>query len=108
MLKHIQKRREAHNFEPTDETIVEVLARAFADWIYLENYATRSPKLLAKYADALNKLSSTILHLWDQLILTPKARRQIFNQVKKEIEQDPKVQELINKLMGTAGTKGPG
>ncbi len=74
VLQHIKKRREQHNFEAHDETIVDMLATNIADSIYLERHASTSPEQLAKYADALNKLFNTILHLWDQLILTPKAR----------------------------------
>ncbi len=101
VLRHVKKRREERNYEAPDETIVDMLASNIADWIYLERHASKSPEELAKYADALNKLFSTILHLCDQLILTPKARRQVLTELKEELKRDAQVQEFLEKLMGS-------
>ena len=100
VLQHIKTRREEHAFEPIDETIVEILARYYADWLYLENYVSQSPQTLARNADALNKLVGTIRELWKDLLMTPRSRRQIMHELKEELEKDPRVQEYLDKLMG--------
>lgn len=108
VLKHIKTRRKEHAFEPIDETIVEVLARYYADWLYLEEYASQDPKQLAQCTDAMNKLVGTMRELWKDLILTPRARRQIMNDLKQELEKDEKVKEFLSKLMGSDTAQRPG
>ncbi len=105
VLKHIRTRRKEHAFEAIDETIVEMLARYYADWLYLEKHISQNPDLLARNADALNKLTGGIRDLWRDLILTPRARREVMKQFKEELEKDPRVQEYLKKLMGSEDTQ---
>ena len=101
VLDHIKNRREKHNFEPTDEITVDLLARNLADYLYLEEYATQTPENLSRNTDALNKLNTIILHLLDELILTPKGRRRIWEDLKEELKSNAQVKEALEKLMGT-------
>ncbi len=101
VLDHIKNRREKHNFESTDEITVDLLARYLADYLYLEEFATTAPENLSRNADALNKLTTIILHLLDELILTPRGRRRIWEELKEEMKTNDQVKEALEKLMGT-------
>jgi hypothetical protein len=102
VLQHIRKRRKEHAYEPLDDHIVDMLARTFANWIFLEEYLSQDPDLLAKHADSLSKLNRQILDLWDELDLTPSGRRKLLTELKKQGEQDEKINQIYEKLIGSS------
>ncbi len=106
ILKHLRNRRKDHAYEPLDDHAVDMLARTFANWIFLEEYLSQDPDLLAKYADSLSKLNRQILDLWDELDITPRGRRKLLTELKKQGEQDEKISQIYEKLIGSS-TQGP-
>ncbi len=98
---HLRNRRKKHNFERTDEITADLLARYLTNYLYLEEYATQTPENLARNTDALNKLTINILHLLDELVLTPKGRLRIWDVLKEEVKDNAQIKEALEKLMGT-------
>ncbi len=106
VFNHIRKRREKHNFERTDEISAELLARYLTDYLYLEEYATQTPEHLARNTAALNPLTSNILHLLDELLLTPRGRLRVWEELQEELKSNVQVKEALEKLMGTPKRSG--
>ncbi len=102
ILTHLRKRRKNHAYEPLDDKAVDMLARTFANWTLLEEYLSQDPDLLAKYAGSLTQLNRQILDLWNELDLTPRGRRLLLTQLKKQGEQDEKINQIYEKLIGTS------
>ncbi len=100
ILKHLRNRRKNHAYESLDDKAVDMLARTFANWIFLEEYLSQDPDLLAKYAGSLTQLNRQILDLWDELDLTPRGRRLLIAVLKKQGEQDEKINQIYEKLIG--------
>ncbi len=101
LYDHLRNRRKKHNFERTDEISADLLARYLTNYLYLEEYATQTPENLSRNTDALNKLTINILHLLDELVLTPKGRLRIWDIFKEEVKDNAQLKDALEKLMGT-------
>jgi len=96
IFQHLSRR---HEFQrAVDSALIELTARLFADWLYVEELLSREEGKAAlwKYADALVKIHSMLMATFDELQVTPKMREKIA----QEIVQDDQVTVKLKKLMG--------
>lgn len=96
IYQHLSKRNE---FQRTiDSTLIELAARLFADWLYIEELLSSEEGKAAvwKYADALVKIHSMLIATFDELEVTPKMRSKIV----QEIVQDDEITAKLKNLMG--------
>ena len=81
-----------------DFSLIEQVARLFADWLYIEELLSSEEGKTAiwKYADALAKIHSMLISTFDELEVTPKMRGKIV----QEIVQDDEITAKLKSLMG--------
>ena len=96
IFQHLSRRNEFQ--KAVDAALVELTARLYADWLYVEEILSTEQGKAAiwKYADALTKIHSMLIATLDELRVTPKMREKIT----QEIVQDDQVTAKLNSLMG--------
>ncbi|HUK85462.1 MAG TPA: hypothetical protein VLU95_06340 [Candidatus Acidoferrum sp.] len=97
IFKHLGARRTF--VRDIDVTLIEQAARLYADWLYVEELLSsdEGKTMIWKYADALAKIHSMLVSIFDELEITPKMRGKIF----QEIVHDDEITLKLKKLVGT-------
>ena len=96
IYQHISKRNE---FEKAlDSTLIELAARLYADWLYVEEILSTEQGKAAvwRYACALTNIHSMLIATLDQLQVTPKMR----GKIAQEIMEDDQITAKLKSLMG--------
>jgi len=96
IFQHLSRR---HEFQRViDSALIELTARLFADWLYVEELLSgeEGKAALWKYADALVKIHSMLMATFDELQVTPKMR----GKIAQEIVEDDQVTAKLKSLMG--------
>ena len=80
-----------------DTSLIEQAARLYADWLYVEELLSSDDgkTLIWKYADALAKIHSMLVSIFDELEISPKMRGKIFQEIIRDDEITAKVKALI-------------
>jgi hypothetical protein len=96
IYQHLSKR---HEFQKAvDSALIELAARLYADWLYIEEVlGTEEGKAAVwKYADALAKIHGMLIATLDELHVTPKMR----GKIAQEIVEDNQITAKLKSLMG--------
>lgn len=80
-----------------DSPLIELAARLFADWLYVEEILScpEGKSAIWKYADALAKIHSMLLAVFEELRITPKTRENIA----QDLVENDEITERIKKLL---------
>jgi len=96
IYQHISKRNE---FEKAlDSTLIELAARLYADWLYVEEILSteQGKAALWRYACALTNIHNMLIATLDELQVTPKMR----GKIAQEIMEDDQITAKLKSLMG--------
>jgi hypothetical protein len=96
IYKHLSSRREFQ--KALDSTLIELAARLYADWLYVEEILSTEQGKAAvwRYACALTNIHSMLIATLDQLQVTPKMR----GKIAQEIMEDDQITAKLKSLMG--------
>jgi hypothetical protein len=79
-----------------DSPLVELAARLFANWMYVEESLTKEGKTAVwKYADALAKIHSMLLTVLEELKVTPKMRAKLAQDLVESDDITAKLKKLV-------------
>jgi len=79
-----------------DSSLVELTARLFADWLYVEELLTKEAKSdVWKYADSLAKIHNMLLRVLEELKVTPKMRVKLAQDLVESDEITEKLKKLF-------------
>jgi hypothetical protein len=95
IYRHLSSR---HDFQKTlDSSLIDLSARLLADWLYVEEILSSQEGRSAiwRYADALAKIHSMLLAVFDQLKVTPKTREKIAQGLVESDEVTEKIKKLL-------------
>jgi hypothetical protein len=95
IYQHLSKRNEFQR--AIDSTLIELAARLFADWLYIEELLSSEEGKAAiwKYADTLVKVHNMLIATLDALGVTPKTRSKIAQEIAQDDEITTKLKDLI-------------
>jgi len=96
IYQHISKRVEFQ--KALDSALVELAARLYADWLFIEEIlgSEEGKAAVWKYADALTKIHSMLIATLEELRITPKMREKIA----QDIVQDDEITAKLKSMMG--------
>jgi hypothetical protein len=96
IYQHISCRKEFQ--KAVDSTLIELAARLYADWLYVEEILSTEQGKTAvwRYACALTSIHNMLIATLDELQVTPKMR----GKIAQEIVQDNEITAKLKSLMG--------
>ena len=90
--------RNRTDFQKTvDTSLIDLAAKLFADWLYLEEILSseKSKDQIWKYADGLAKIHHMLMSVLDELKITPKSRQKIAKELAEVDEVSIRLKKLI-------------
>jgi hypothetical protein len=96
IYQHISKRNEFQ--KAIDSTLIELAARLYADWLYVEEILSteQGKSAVWRYACALTNIHNMLIATLDELQVTPKMR----GKIAQEIVEDDQITAKLKQLTG--------